>query len=131
MSGERLKGANLAVHYVFSKCPCTVALEAGDKGPHTSFNLNHHMWLPTYVSGLFFCAKAEAGAERYGSSWQEWHCWVCLSKLCLSITESSAVLHWPSVSSIRVSGDNPAPVFFRVVQIVLCLLSCQVQCHEQ
>lgn len=55
----------------------------------------------------------------------------CLSRICLSIMERSARFRSPPLSSAGVSSGNSATVFCRVVQIVLYLLSCQVQCHKQ
>lgn len=129
MSGERRRETKLALHYEFSKPPCTLA--GNGKGPHSGFILNHQMRLPAYVSGLLSVPKQEPGQKDMGDPGRNANCWPCLSKLCLSVIERSAPFHWPSLSSIRVSGDSPAPVFCRVVQIVLCLLSCQVQCHKQ
>lgn len=131
VSGERQREAKLALHCEFSKPPCTLAKQTDGKGPHTGFNLNHQTRLPAYVSGLLSVPKQEPEQKDMGDPGRNANCWPCLSKLCLSIIERAAPFHWPSLSSIRVSGDSPAPVFYRVVQIVLCLLSCQVQCHKQ
>lgn len=49
----------------------------------------------------------------------------------LSITAGSTRFRSPPLSSTGVSSGNSATVFCRVVQIVLYLLSCQVQCHKQ
>lgn len=68
VSGERLKEANLAPHDEFSKCPCPVAAETDDKGPHTSFSSNHRMRLPTYVSCLLSVPKQELGQEDMGAA---------------------------------------------------------------
>lgn len=54
-----------------------------------------------------------------------------LPRICLSIMERSARFRSPPLSSAGVSSGNSATVFCRVVQIVLYLLSCQVQCHKQ
>lgn len=67
MSGERPQEANLALHYVLSKCPCTVAVEADDKGPHTSFSLNHQTRLPTCVSCLLSAPKQELRKKDMGT----------------------------------------------------------------
>lgn len=67
VSGERPKETNLALHYVLSKCPRTVTVEADDKGPHTSFSLNHQMRLPTCVSCLLSVPKQELGQKDMGA----------------------------------------------------------------
>lgn len=55
------------MHYVLSKRPHTVAVEADDTGPHTSLCLNHQMRLPTHVSCLLSVPKQELGQRDMGA----------------------------------------------------------------
>ena len=112
--------------------PSSPATRGGWWSPSHWLHLSCHMKLPVMCLWSPACAKAEVKAGKRselltGMPTRR----ACLLRLCLSITEISARFRLPLLSSTGVSSGNSATVFCRVVQIVLYLLNCQVQCHKQ
>lgn len=128
-----LATALASVQKTLQNIPSTPVMRGGWQKPSHCLHLSCQMKLPTHASGLLLVPKQELSLERDVSGLLTGMPAgrACLSGLCLSIIERSARFHSPPLSSTGVSSGNSATVFCRMVQIVLYLLSCQVQCHKQ